>query len=181
MKRQPTLDPETVLEFWFGGRLDDPAEVKQRFKRWFDVDPDFDCEIRERFGTAVDAAGRGELRRLTASPRGALAVILLLDQFPRNIFRGHPDAFAFDDRALACCRDGITRGLDVNLNTIERSFFYLPLEHAEDLQDTAEKRRAVPRTADVGRWRVRRVCPDQSRLRRRAFGVDRTIRQVSAP
>jgi len=133
MKRQPTLDPETVLEFWFGDKLDDPAEVKQRFKRWFTVDPDFDSEIRDRFGSAVAAAARGELHRLTVSPRGALAVILLLDQFPRNIFRGQPDAFAFDDRALACCRDGITRGLDASLSTVERSFFYLPLEHAEDL------------------------------------------------
>lgn len=128
------IDPETVLNFWFGDQPGSLDEGKRRRQRWFQADPEFDAEIQRRFGSAVIAAGRGELRDWTATARGALAVILLLDQFPRNIFRGTAKAFSFDAAALACCRDGIACGSDLRLSTVERAFFYLPLEHAEDLK-----------------------------------------------
>lgn len=124
--------PATVLKFWFGGHSGDANEINECYRQWFGVDAAFDAEIRARFGAAVATAGRGELHRWKTTAKGLLAVILLLDQFPRNIFRGTANAFKFDATAQTYCRDGIERGLDRRLNTIERTFFYLPLEHAED-------------------------------------------------
>jgi len=128
-----SVDAETVLNFWFGDERGDPDELRQRFQRWFQVDPEFDGEIRRHFESAVIAASRGELNELAKSAIGRLALILLLDQFPRNIFRGSEKAFAFDALALELCDDGILHQFDTQLRPIERVFFYMPLEHNEDL------------------------------------------------
>ena len=100
--------------------------------------PELDARVRERFGTLVAAARRGELDGWAASPRGRLALILVLDQFPRHVFRGKAEAFASDGQAQALTRDGIETGMDEALTLVERQFFYLPLMHAEDREVQAE-------------------------------------------
>lgn len=132
MTPSPAPDPEDVLAFWFGPAPDDPGALAARNAVWFGQDDAFDERVRERFGAHLERAAAGELRRWKLSPRGTLALILTFDQFPRNIHRGLPAAYEHDARALALARDGVAMGVDTELTVIERAFFYLPLEHAED-------------------------------------------------
>ena len=118
-----TLDD--VLAYWF-------APGPERTARWFRGDAATDADVRGRFASTLESAARGELDGWTATPRGRLALIVVLDQFSRNVHRGTPRAFAQDARALALCLDGLARGDDRALAPDERAFFYLPLEHAED-------------------------------------------------
>jgi uncharacterized protein (DUF924 family) len=115
-----------VHEFWFG-----PPPYARR-EAWFRKDDGFDAQIRARFAEAIAAARAGAYGDWCATPRGALARILLLDQFTRNAWRGTPDAFSGDARALATAEDAIARGHDRALAPVERQFMYLPFEHAED-------------------------------------------------
>jgi uncharacterized protein (DUF924 family) len=119
------LSPETILDFW---RAAGP-------KRWFEANDDFDKAIRERFLAAHEAAAAGELRNWEEMPEGALALLLLLDQFPRNMFRRTPRAFATDAQARAVARRALARRFERNFETELRSFFYLPFMHSEDLAD----------------------------------------------
>lgn len=123
---------KAVLAFWFGAP-GSPARGKARTE-WFRKDPAFDDDIRRRFGDAVAIALAGGYGEWCASAEGALARILLLDQFTRNIFRGTPRAFAGDARALATAEDAVGRGFDRELSTLERWFVYLPFEHAESVE-----------------------------------------------
>jgi uncharacterized protein (DUF924 family) len=126
-------DPEELLEFWFADAATGSSEAVERRNRvWFSGGAPFDRECSDRFAATLAAAASGELDDWTESPRGRLAVIVLLDQLSRNIYRGTAAAFRHDDRALTVCREGIERGHYKRLSPIERSFFYLPLEHAED-------------------------------------------------
>ncbi len=127
--------PDDVLRFWFAGPVDDARHIAKRIKLWFGVDEAFDAEIRERFAGVLDLAIAHRFDDWSATAHGALALIIVLDQFPRNIFRKTPRAFANDALALEWCRKGIVRGLDRELTLYERTFFYLPFEHAEDLAD----------------------------------------------
>ena len=120
----------SILEFWFGPQ-DSKANGAAR-DVWFRKDAAFDAEIRMRFGDAVDIALAGGYGEWCALPSGALARVLLLDQFTRNIHRDTPKSFAGDVRALATARDAIDRGLDRALNPYGRWFLYLPFEHAEN-------------------------------------------------
>jgi uncharacterized protein (DUF924 family) len=122
---------EAVLEFWFGSNPDDAVVAKEQAALWWSKTSQIDEEIRERFTGLVTKAGAGELSEWQSTPSGRLALILLTDQFPRNIYRQSPQAFAYDPQALALCVHGIDRGSDLKLRPIERVFFYLPLEHAE--------------------------------------------------
>jgi uncharacterized protein (DUF924 family) len=129
---RPPISAEQVLEFWFGkGACHVPSPQQLRF--WFGGEAVSDQLIRERFAGAVDEAMDGAYQDWDATARGALALILLLDQFPRNIFRHSPRAYAGDARGLALCGQGLSQGQDRQLSFAERAFFYLPLEHAEDL------------------------------------------------
>jgi len=123
---------QTVLAFWFGAP-GSPGHGQAR-PEWFRKDPAFDDEIRRRFGDAVAIALAGGFGEWCASAEGALARILLLDQFARNIFRGTPRAFAGDARALATAEDAVARGFDRELPALERWFVYLPFEHAESVE-----------------------------------------------
>jgi uncharacterized protein (DUF924 family) len=125
---------EAILDFWFGSDPDDGAVAKEKAALWWSKNSEIDAEIRQRFENLVTRAAGGELADWGATPRGRLALILLTDQFPRNIYRGSPSAFAHDAKALAWSNDGIEQGLDLKLRPIERVFFYLPLEHAESLE-----------------------------------------------
>ncbi|MFH2201991.1 MAG: DUF924 family protein [Elusimicrobiota bacterium] len=124
-------DIEEVLRFWFGEDKSRPLENRGK---WWKKDPAFDEDIRRRFGALTAQALNGELAGWKADPHGALALILLLDQFPRNIHRGKPEAFMGDETALDTLLRGLAEGSDYRLTLIERCFFYLPLMHSEDLE-----------------------------------------------
>ena len=133
-------DTKEVLEFWFGedsADLDNATIAGRQSGLWWGKSEATDTEIRRRFEPLVQAAGADNLDEWKASPAGWLALILLLDQFPRNIFRTTPDMFAFDPKARTLTVDGIDAGIDRKLRLIERVFFYLPLEHAESPDDQA--------------------------------------------
>ncbi len=131
------LDPEDLLRFWFG---DDVAggSWKPRRADWFGGGPALDAEIERRFGDAVRAAQRGELDALGGTPRGRLALVILLDQLSRNVFRGRAEAFAADARALAAARAGVAAGALEALHPIERVFLLMPYMHSERLADHDE-------------------------------------------
>lgn len=125
---------EKILEFWFGtfpnAYSSDPAKVDM----WFKNGSHYDQEIFVTFGGFYEKAINDELDHWQEMPRGKLALIILLDQFSRHIHRGQPESFAQDLKAQDVCIEGIRSGDDFNLHPVERSFFYLPLEHAEDLE-----------------------------------------------
>ena len=146
---------EAIHEFWFGPRPG-PARAE-----WFRKDAAFDAEIRRRFGALHGQAGRHELERWRAEPRSMLALVLLLDQFSRNLFRDDPRAFANDRHALECAREAVARGDDRAMLPVERQFLYLPFEHSEALED---QRRGVElmrqldgfeETRGVSEWAVK--------------------------
>ena len=122
-----------ILDFWFG-KPDAPSHGERR-QIWFEKNEDFDQEIRERFLPAVEAALAGGLSTWEAEPESCLALILLLDQFPRNLFRGTARAFDGDMRALELARKALAEGYDRTLQPLQRLFVYLPFEHSEDLAD----------------------------------------------
>lgn len=121
-----------VLEFWFDGADQDAAAAQRQMPRWFRTDPALDQQITARFGATVDAARAGALDHWVATPDGWLALIIVLDQFSRNMHRGTPQAFAADSQARALALAGIERGDDQRVAPVARLFCYLPLEHAED-------------------------------------------------
>lgn len=118
--------PREVLEFWFG---------EHARSRWFAKDTAFDDEIRSRFEADTIAANAGERAAWLADADGALALAILLDQFPRNMYRGSARAFACDARAREVAARAIERGLDAAVPVERRLFFYLPFEHSESLAD----------------------------------------------
>ena len=122
---------DDVLDFWFGAP--GSPEHGQWREAWFRKDPVFDALIAQRFSPAIEAALAGGLRDWTASPSGALARILLLDQFTRNTFRDTARAFAGDALALETARALVSSGGDLSLAPLQRTFVYLPFEHAEDM------------------------------------------------
>lgn len=123
--------PQEVIDYWFGA----PGSAEHGTTRalWFTKSESTDAEIRARFGATVEAALRGELDRWGEDLRGALALIVLLDQFTRNIFRDTPRAFAGDAAALSLAQRLVDAGLDRQLSLRERWFAYMPFEHAESL------------------------------------------------
>ena len=124
---------DEILSFWFGPLTPDGLPVADRSQLWFGFDRHTDKLIRERFGAHLQQACQGELASWEQQARGRLALILLLDQFSRNIYRATPRAFAQDAMALSLALEGIDRTHDQELNATERVFFYMPLQHCESL------------------------------------------------
>jgi uncharacterized protein (DUF924 family) len=123
-------DAERLLAFWFA---DGPDTFRQA---WFQRDDAFDAACRDGFGALVVPARDGALDGWAATPKGALALLLLLDQFPRNLFRGSAEAFASDPHARAIAGNTVLRDrFDLALTPVERIFLYLPFEHGEAMQD----------------------------------------------
>jgi len=139
---------DDIVAFWFGDDSDDPEQLQYRYALWFRADPAFDATVTQRFGATVADAAAGKLADWSGTARGTLALIVLLDQFPRNIHRGTAAAFACDPLALAYCHGGLARGFDVELKPVERSFFYLPLEHAESIAEQTASVAAFTRLVD---------------------------------
>ncbi|MDY7012333.1 MAG: DUF924 family protein [Cyanobacteriota bacterium] len=123
---------ESVLAFWFG--KPDRAECGKSRKVWFAKDPEFDEAVRSRCSSLYRQAAIGELEDWTATPAGCLALIILLDQVPRNLFRNSPQAFATDSQALSVAESAVDRGFDRELLPVQRWFIYLPFEHSESLE-----------------------------------------------
>jgi len=118
-------DPRDVLQFW----------QEAGPSRWFRRDDDFDQRFRDRFLAAHEAAAAGRLSSWGATPEGALALVLLLDQFPRNAFRDTPRMYASDALARSAADAAIAAGHDLRVDAELRRFFYLPFMHSEDLRD----------------------------------------------
>lgn len=153
----PAAEPAQVLEFWFG--TPECADLEAVRARWFRKDTAFDREIADTFGRLIEQALQGGLGDWAWQPGPALARILLLDQFTRNAFRDTPRAFAGDALALAAAREMVLRGQDKQLDPLQRSFVYLPFEHAEDRAAQQESLRlfgdlaqAAPGLADLLEW-----------------------------
>lgn len=115
-----------ILSFWF-----DEIQPAQ----WFQINPDFDETVRERFTDAYEKASMGIFDDWKTDSDGCLALCLLMDQFPRNMFRGKPRAFATDPKALVIAKFALAKGFDQVLAPIKRRFIYLPFEHSENLND----------------------------------------------
>jgi uncharacterized protein (DUF924 family) len=123
--RADIASPADIVAFWReAGR-----------ERWFTKDAAFDAQIAQRFGATWDAAARGELTAWETSDEGALALVIVLDQFPRNMFRGEARAFASDPPARDVAHRALVAGRDARTDTALRTFFYLPFEHSERRED----------------------------------------------
>lgn len=122
---------EQIIGFWFRERELSAPQIDRRMDIWFGEDEVFDLEIRKEFLDDVERASAGDLDYWADEPRGRLALILLLDQFRRNIYRNSAQAFAKDTAALRLCVEGAMAKADVGLTPIQRAFFYMPLQHAE--------------------------------------------------
>ena len=132
--------PVDVLEFWFADSLTNPDTLAERQAIWFMGGTDIDRVITKKFGTLPDAALEGELQHWTNDTRNALALVLVLDQFPRNIYRNTARAYHYDAAGLELALKIIDQGLNSDLHPIEQSFLFLPLQHSEKI---AEQTRAV--------------------------------------
>ena len=121
-----TEDSSSVLQFWF---------EESTPQQWFERNDGYDRVIRERFGALHAAASRGDLDDWAETAEGALALVLVLDQFSRNLFRDDSRAFAQDAKALSLAKSAITKGHDKAVGEEWRVFFYVPFEHSEDLAD----------------------------------------------
>lgn len=129
------MTPTQVVEFWLGSAPDDPESVARASKRWYLADDGFDAEIRDRFGAAIEGARRGVFADWAETSEGALGLVILLDQFSRNAYRGTADAFRGDLIALAVAGRAIERDFDRELPCPGRAFLYHPFEHSEDAED----------------------------------------------
>jgi uncharacterized protein (DUF924 family) len=127
-------DIDRILEFWLEPKPRTVEETAARWRYWFTSSDSVDRDIRERFGALVEKARRGELEAWTATPRGTLALLILIDQFSRNLYRGTPDAFSADERALAIARAGFASNRFSEFDVIDNLFAALPFRHAENVE-----------------------------------------------
>jgi uncharacterized protein (DUF924 family) len=148
---------QEVLEFWF-------HEDSQPY--WFEADPDFDRTVRKRFARPFARAATGEFQTWETSAEGCLALCILLDQMPRNIFRGHERAFATDHKALAIAEHALARGYDHELPAERKQFLYIPFMHSETLSNQL---RALALFESQGMRRNRKYAEQRLQLIRR-FG-----------
>lgn len=147
---------QEVLDFWFGAP-GAPGHGAPR-KEWFVKNREFDAQVRERFQDLYAGAVAGELEPWQDHAMGLLALIIVLDQFPRNMFRGQPESFASDAAALRYARRMVERGWDEDLLPVMKSFVYLPFEHSENLAiqkaslQLFENFASDPQLADLSKW-----------------------------
>lgn len=127
----PIVSPEAVLDMWFGPA---PANVTPAIRQqWFKKDADFDARLRREFGSTWAAAANGELDAWAQTPETLVALVIVLDQFSRNLWRGDARSWAQDPKTQQLVLDGLERGADQELPLNLRVFLYMPLMHAEDV------------------------------------------------
>lgn len=125
---------DTILHHWFGNAENTSFPSEERTAAWFGGDVETDKDIKRLFAADVIKAANGDYAEWEQIPRSLLALIILLDQFPRHLYRGAAGAFEHDSKALSLCLKGIEHSYDHELSLIERVFFYFPLMHSEDLE-----------------------------------------------
>jgi uncharacterized protein (DUF924 family) len=140
---------DRVLAFWFKAHELSAPQIDGRMDIWFGEDPVFDHEIAKEFADDVEEASTGRLDHWAHKPHGRLALILLLDQFRRNIYRNSAEAFALDKAALKLCVEGAMEKKDAGLTPIQRVFFYMPLQHAESRKVQAKSVQIYRRLAEA--------------------------------
>ena len=140
---------ESILKFWFGRVEETVVPSENRAKIWFGDSEEVDVHIHQVFSNDLQLGSLGEYDVWSESPRGQLALIILLDQYSRHIFRAHPDAYAQDKKALSICLQGIKDESDHALSLIERVFFYFPLLHSEELGYQEQSIRAYHNLSDL--------------------------------
>lgn len=126
--------PRELISHWFAQTLNEPATIEERMGWWFSVDEEHDQEMADHFSGLVEACAAGLHYHWLDDPEGRLAMIIALDQLPRNLFRGTPRAFGNDAYTAALCLAAAHTGHDKALQPIQRAFLYMPLQHLEDLQ-----------------------------------------------
>ena len=142
-----------ILEFWIKDADSDPVSAKQQSTIWFNASESLDQELRDRFGELLERGGAGELDHWRSTPQGSLALIILLDQFSRNIYRGTSEAFDFDAQALTICQSMQQSGQLDLLGPVGKVFALMPLQHAEDLavqEASVEAFRQIAESAPAG-------------------------------
>ncbi len=140
---------EAILSFWFKEQELSAPQIDCRMDIWFGKDPVLDHEIEKVFAADVDAASSGQLDHWAAEPHGRLALIILIDQFRRNIYRNSTAAFSKDKLALKLCVEGAMEKKDKSLTPIQRVFFYMPLQHAESRKVQAKSVELYDRLAEA--------------------------------
>jgi uncharacterized protein (DUF924 family) len=140
---------EFILAFWFKEQALSAPQIDRRMDIWFSEDAVFDHEIEKEFADDVEAACEGRLNHWAAEPHGRLALIILIDQFRRNIYRGTAEAFSKDKLALKLCVEGAMEKKDKGLTPIQRVFFYMPLQHAESKKVQAKSAELYNRLAEA--------------------------------
>ena len=123
-----------VLDFWFG-EINNELSDGQHQELWYQGSDELDNKIKQEFEPLYQRALAGQLDHWQQESKGCLALVILLDQLPRNMFRGTAGAFASDELALKICKAGIEQGLDRQLSLIERVFYYHPFQHSESLAE----------------------------------------------
>ena len=152
---QTSSTPADVLALWIGPLDEEGLARPENAARWWRKDPAFDAVIRQRFEPTWERAMAGALEDWRTTPRGTLAWVIVLDQLSRNMFRGTPQAFAGDARALEAARAAIARGDDKALIGHERLFLYMPFMHAEDLASQERCIALLSAFRDESRGRLR--------------------------
>jgi uncharacterized protein (DUF924 family) len=142
------LRVDAILSFWFKEQALSAPQIDRRMEIWFGEDPIFDHEIEKEFANEVAKASKGELDHWADSPLGRLALIILIDQFRRNIHRGTARAFSKDKLALKLCVQGAMEKKDRGLAPIQKVFFYMPLQHAESRKVQAKSVELYSRLAE---------------------------------
>ena len=132
------MQPTEVLDFWFAGSQHDAGAAAARMDFWFSANADTDASIKSQFGEAIDPAAGGDYAEWAATPSGCLALILVLDQFPRNVCRGTPAAFTHDALAFGLTVIGQRMGFLQELSPVEQMFFLMPYQHVEDAKRQLE-------------------------------------------
>jgi uncharacterized protein (DUF924 family) len=140
---------DSILAFWFKEQELTAPQIDHRMEMWFSEDAVFDHDIEREFADDVSAACAGDLDHWAAKPQGRLALIILIDQFRRNIYRNTAKAFSKDKLALKLCVEGAMEKKDQSLTPIERVFFYMPLQHAESRKVQAKSVELFNRLAEL--------------------------------
>ena len=165
-----TFRPDDVIEFWIGAARHDPEKSQKKSRLWFNSNPASDKKLERKFGSLLSLAEQATIDHWSASALGSLALVILLDQFSRNIYRGTARAFQNDAKALQIAIAAVDKTQDLELSLVQRAFLYLPFEHAETLaaQDRSVKLFGALERAAPDSWlRQMRSFADHARSHRK--------------